>query len=311
MAPVLDTSHSAPPNLTNLISSYSILTTLSSWISALDLYHLALTNRRHHSFILSSPQIFKVLTRQSLCDGRGLADRQEFRGLYKIYDFDKGSGIIRRDEPVEVRLYNLKCDEAGALPCVKCGVNVCEECRYYPRTAPSGRKRDPQRRPHLNASFQIGAVMCLCPPCDAAMEKETEGKFLNELCDCDALRYWICSKCRQEVDTFTGNYRGEHTALEGEIEVFGPLPTKQMNDAGWIRALWCICGETIPRDTRMRCTWCKRRHLPEEDWFDEWDSVGSKMPWFDDDPDYPHWQTDGDSRYPVPYPKLGYKRPGD
>ncbi|RSL74006.1 hypothetical protein CEP53_000566 [Fusarium sp. AF-6] len=187
----------APPNLTNLISSYSILTTLSSWISTIDLYHLALTSRTHHSFILASPQIFQVLTRQSLCDGRGLADRQEFRGLYKIYDFDKGSKIIQRDEPVEVRLYNLKCDETSALPCVKCGVN-----------------------------------------------------------------------------------------------------------------LWCMCGETIPRDTRMRCTWCKRRHLPEEDWFDEWETIGSKMPWFDDDPDYPHWQTDR-NKYPVPYPKLGYTRPGD
>ncbi|RSM07888.1 hypothetical protein CDV31_008380 [Fusarium ambrosium] len=310
MASMTDTRHPAPPNLTNLISSYSILTTLSSWISTLDLYHLALTNRTHHSFILASPQIFQVLTRQSLCDGRGLADRQEFRGLYKIYDFDKGSKIIQRDEPVEVRLYNLKCDETGALPCVKCGVNVCEECRYYPRTTRSGRRRDSERRPHLNATFQIGAVMCLCPPCDAAMEKEVQGKFLNELCDCDALRYWICSKCRQDVDTFTGNYRGEHTALEGEIQFFGPLPTKQMNDAGWIRALWCMCGETILRDTRMRCTWCKRRHLPEEDWFDEWEMIGSKMPWFDDDPDYPHWQTDR-NKYPVPYPKLGYTRPGD
>ncbi|UPK95208.1 hypothetical protein LCI18_006143 [Fusarium solani-melongenae] len=231
-----DTPQPAGPNLTNLISSYSILTTLSSWISTLDLYHLTLTNRSHHSFILASPQIFKVLARQSLCDGRGLTGRQEFRGLYKIYDFDKGCGLIRRDEPVEVRLYNLKCDEAGALPCVKCGINVCEECRYYPRTSPAGKGKDPKRRPHLNASFQIGDVMCLCPPCDAAMEEEVQGKFLNELCDCDALRYWICSKCRQEVDDFTGDYRGEHTALEGEAEGFGPLPTKYIDDAGWIRA---------------------------------------------------------------------------
>ncbi|KAI8654374.1 hypothetical protein NCS56_01394700 [Fusarium sp. Ph1] len=153
--------------------------------------------------------------------------------------------------------------------------------------------------------------MCLCPPCDAAMEEEGKGKFLNELCDCDALRYWICSKCRQEVDDLTGDYRGEHTALEGEIEGFGPLLTKHIDDAGWIRAAWCMCGASVPRHTQIRCTWCKRRHLPESEWFNEFKRIGSKMPWFDDDPDYPHWRTDDHGKYPVPYPRLGYKRPGD
>lgn len=275
MASKIESPDSATPNITNLISSYSILTTLSSWISTLDLYHLALTNRTHHSFILGSPQIFKVLTRQSLCDGRGLADRKEFRGLYKIYDFDKGCGLIRRDEPIEVRLYNLNCDEAGALPCVKCGINVCEECRYYPRTSPEGRGENPQRRPHLRKSFQMGAIMCLCPPCDAATEEEVKGKFLNELCDCDGLRYWICSKCRQEVDNFTAGYREEHTALEGEIEVFGPLPTREIEDAGWLRAVSLNLfkqKKTCSRDS-SRCGACVVQVFPRVQWQD---ALGAK-----------------------------------
>lgn len=32
------------------------------------------------------------------------------------------------DEEIEVRVWNLKCDAANALPCLKCGTNVCGVC---------------------------------------------------------------------------------------------------------------------------------------------------------------------------------------
>ncbi|KAF7548779.1 hypothetical protein G7Z17_g6825 [Cylindrodendrum hubeiense] len=233
MAAVNNGTASTPPRLTDIISSYAILPTLASWLSTLDLYHLALTNRANFSYILASPNIFKSLSRHCLCDGRGLAKRQEFRPPYNLesYNYIWGSGRkIHNDEPIEVRLYNLKCDEAGALPCVKCGINLCEECRYYPRERPERA----ERRPHLNAAFQLTYIMCLCEPCDAAVEKEVSGKFLNDLCDCDVFKRWICTPCKEEEGTFIREYFKNHTLDEGHSDwdnrFFERLPSKGMID---------------------------------------------------------------------------------
>ena len=143
-------------SVTALISSYPILTTLASWISVRDLTRLGRTCRSHHAFILASPPVLKALTRQSTCSGLGLVERGNNYLLTRAGrlcinpDYDG-------DAEIEVRLFNVKCDEAGALPCVDCGVNICEECRYYPRADP--RKSFPNRRPHLNGAWQTGG----CP----------------------------------------------------------------------------------------------------------------------------------------------------
>ena len=121
--------------LTTLIARHPILRTLSSFLSTLDLFYLALTNRTHHSYILASRATFDALRRDCLCDGGGLAQRQNFAGLYSLkyrsYVWGKGRKIWQ-DEPIEVRLYATKCDEAGALPCQKCGINICEVCLKGP-----------------------------------------------------------------------------------------------------------------------------------------------------------------------------------
>lgn len=139
-------------SLQYLTSHYPILTHLSQYLSTLDLLHLGLTCRTLHSYILSSPPIFKLLQRTALCDGHGLRDRQKFEGAYHRHPHEYK---IMADEPIEVRLWATECDEAGALPCLKCGINVCEvseqaclakptksctkyyarkqECRRYPR----------------------------------------------------------------------------------------------------------------------------------------------------------------------------------
>lgn len=204
------------PYIIDLISSYSILSALAPWLSTLDLFHLGLTNRSAHSYILSSPAVFKCLMRQCLCDGRGLAIRQTTDELPP----DRGQLIritqrnlqIHGDEEIEVRLYNVKCDVTGALPCVKCGINICEECRIRPRAAPSVFSQN--RRPHLNSIWQIDNIYCLCPTCDASTEKELADKFLNELCDCDRYTRWICLKCKKEEDAFTKDYFDKHTLME-------------------------------------------------------------------------------------------------
>ena len=115
--------------LTTLVVRHPILAALSSFLSTTDFLNLALTDRIHYSYILASRATFDALRRDSLCNGSGLAKRQEFVGLYDIrrrFYALGGKRKIWQDEPIEVQLYATKCDEAGALPCRKCGINVCE-----------------------------------------------------------------------------------------------------------------------------------------------------------------------------------------
>jgi hypothetical protein len=197
-------------------------------MSTVDLYNLALTNRTHYSHILGSPTLFKKLRRLCLCDGRGLVKRQNFQ---RPYYTNRGAGEWTRnshlysDEEIEVKLYNAKCDEGGALPCVKCGINVCEECRYYLRARPSYKTR----RPHVDSARQISNIMCLCPECDSAVEEEVKGQFLNELCDCDPWARWICTRCKIEESDFDTEYCKKHTLKEF---YWGDLGTGENEDPG-------------------------------------------------------------------------------
>lgn len=123
------------PSLECLIGQYPVLRCLSSWLSTLDLFHLALISRDSYKHILASRSVFNHLKRTALCDGHGLRQRQNFEGPYRPAT---GTRLGREprlwaDEPIEVRLWNTKCDETGGLPCRRCGINICEECRYYSR----------------------------------------------------------------------------------------------------------------------------------------------------------------------------------
>ncbi|KLO96971.1 uncharacterized protein FFNC_15076 [Fusarium fujikuroi] len=211
------------------------------------------------------------------------------------------SPYLTDDEEIEVRLYNIKCDEAGALPCLKCGINICEECRCYPRAAPPN--THPNRRPHLRGSVQLDNIMCLCEECDAKTEKEVEGKFLNERCDCDIYTRWICVRCEDEERETAWKYFEEQTELDGNWIVREDMdygddfePTKTLPDHAFDRAFWCTCGKTVSQRTVPRCIWCKRRHLPESEWNQEFQDIGSKHPFFDNDPDYPRWGIFGEGK---------------
>ncbi len=200
--------------LAQLLSNYPILQSFTSSLATLDLYHLGLTCKTIHSFILSSETKFNVLRRNCLCDGHGLAYRQAFTGLYSLkrrgYHWGRERHIWQ-DEPIEVRVYGTKCDECNSLPCCKCGVNVCEECRFYPREP----QEYPERRPHLNQDWASHNVMCLCRKCDPILEEELRGRFLNELCDCDIYTRWICSKCVKDEREFWSEYSKNHTVCNG------------------------------------------------------------------------------------------------
>ncbi|KAI7762551.1 hypothetical protein LZL87_008897 [Fusarium oxysporum] len=102
----------------DLISSYSILTSLAPWLSTLDLFNLSLTRKSAYEYIRSSPTIFKSLSRHCLCDGRGLATRQAYASPYhrnRMAGQSTLSPHLKGDEEIEVRLYNTRCDEAGGF----------------------------------------------------------------------------------------------------------------------------------------------------------------------------------------------------
>lgn len=142
--------------LTALIAQYPVLQTLSSFLSTVDLFNLALTNRTHYSHILHSRINFDILRRDCLCDGSGLAKRQDFVGLYSLRHRSYIWGRQRKiwqDEPIEVQLYGTKCDSVRALPCRKCSVNVCEVSFEDSRSA-SRCQTDKPKRP-LESCFML------------------------------------------------------------------------------------------------------------------------------------------------------------
>lgn len=112
------------PDLTQLLSQRPMLIELARYVSTVDLLNLALTNSEHHAFILGSKAAFDVLRRECLCDGHGLTARKGFSIAPREYVWGKDRRIWK-DEPIEVRLFNIEC-EVEALPCRKCGINICE-----------------------------------------------------------------------------------------------------------------------------------------------------------------------------------------
>ena len=116
-------------SLHSVLSQYEILINTARYLSALDLLHLALANSYFYAIILQSTLVFDRLKVTALCDGTGLIARQNFQALYAVSPEQWNWGRTKKaryDEELEVGVWNLKCDTTDALPCLKCGVNVCE-----------------------------------------------------------------------------------------------------------------------------------------------------------------------------------------
>ena len=111
-------------NLVFLLSQYQLLELTAKHLSTIDLYHTALACSDLYEIILKSENIFKKLRRVVLCDGSGLRARQSFSGIYN--GCPGRFGRPSYEEEIEVRVFNARCDEKGGLPCIKCGINVCE-----------------------------------------------------------------------------------------------------------------------------------------------------------------------------------------
>ncbi|KJX92089.1 hypothetical protein TI39_contig5925g00003 [Zymoseptoria brevis] len=310
-------------SLPDLLSQYPILTSLSEFVSTLDLHHLALTSQACRAPI---EQSFETLKRNCLCDGRGLAQRKTFSGpstesrihrplsslTYRKLPpyFDTCVAYHWPHAPIEVRLWNTVCDTTDTLPCQQCGINICEECRVYNRE--DVHLEQPQRRPHIDDHHQVSYTFGLCPTCDATQEEELQGRSLNELCDCDRYRRWICQTCAKAQHAAWSDYARVQEYTEDPFE-WQPdeEPTKQVHVGGHLgetyENVYCkCCRATVPDETRMRCWWCKRRHIHDDDWIDELSDVANKQPILDEmDPCFPTF-IGQDNSY---YPKLAYNGP--
>lgn len=261
--------------LLSLFSQYEILLRTAQYLTIHDLISLGSASKEAHSLILKSDSIFSRLKRTSLCCGHGLKARQDFIYPYNL-EITFRRNLPQHDEELEVRVWNLKCDATNALPCLKCNINVCEECRFVPRV----QKRPDysvRRRPHHNVAFQSENVVCYCPPCDEKIERELP-LSLSEYCNCDQFTRWICRQCKRDEDEESGEYYSKRTQFGDEMEDGGMWLGDNQHD----RAFWCPCGERPPAGGNVRCSWCLRRHN-QDTWFDE---DPSKTP-FDVDPCYP------------------------
>ncbi|KAH6718251.1 hypothetical protein BKA61DRAFT_716983 [Leptodontidium sp. MPI-SDFR-AT-0119] len=256
-------------DLLSVLSQYTILTGTAQYLSTLDIFHLALANSDCYSMILQSPRVFNHLKLTALCDGRGLAQRQEFYSIYSGLDFtqDAAKRKPKYEEEIEVRVWNRKCDA---------------ECRFVPRVRDTNGRS--YRRPHIsiNPWFIITNVICYCTACDVNVEASLP-LSLSEYCDCDQYTRWICLKCKLEEEKIHGLYRQKRTQPSREYWQSDPdMDRGRCLQSHGLLAYWCPCGKRPPVDSNVRCAWCKRRHNLKT-WMDE--QLSNYIPAFDDDPD--------------------------
>lgn len=286
----------------DLISQYPVLIHFASHLSARDLYSLASTTSAFRHLLLSSPRLLIILKRHSICSGRGLLHRQNFTGRHadpypmirEVY-----SSAYRRlptcqaDEEVEVRVWAKECDAYNALPCVKCSVNVCEECRYVPRVPEPWPPLSNTRRPHWNIDRGCVNLLTYCWPCEAKIATSMPHDE-SKPCNCDQYTRWVCHACAAAESHLEDRLQAQSmNVFDEQDEHKGML----LPDHQQLRAMFCPdCGVPAPNDGNVRCLWCKRRHLVgkrDEPWNCKFTELrGVKTAWVvmpDEDPDSPEY----------------------
>lgn len=180
--------------LIHICSQYELLKLLAQHLSSMDLYHTTLTCSALYDIVLGSAKGFEQLGKVTLCDGSGLRARRE-------YVFQ------RQGEHEREAMRNIRCDETGGLPCLKCGVSVCESCCIHPRYGIEW--SGPLRKLHYPKMYEQGNIVCYCNDCDQAVE----GRLGEGNCGCDGCTRWICRSCHAREDNEEDWYRKHCTKL--------------------------------------------------------------------------------------------------
>ncbi len=194
-------------DLVHILDQYELLDLTAHHLRPIDLFNTALTCKRLHSIVLRSKSTFERLKRVTLCDGTGLRARQEYTGLFAWRYLSNKKPFY--DEEIEAKVWNLRCDEHGALPCLKCGTNVCGECRYVTRVRDTN-GLEFSRRPHFTYTHQRINLIVYCGDCGVVVQEKSG----DALCDCDQYTRWICVRCKTkeiEDERWYSKNRTEHT----------------------------------------------------------------------------------------------------
>lgn len=239
IGPTLEPSRS----VTIVFTAYPILKSLASSLTPKDLYHLARTNRLHFSSILGSKELFQALRRQCICDGRGLQWRRDSQAStqYLWPYWVTGDEYEAYAARMRARVGRAECGESKSFPCFKCGINVCEECRDYPREEAYHPRFFGYPRPHLDAAYQPKNIMYLCPPCDEEAEKKSLETLGSDRCDCNLYTRWICMDCVEKEDKFTGDYCEMYRQFRDFRTTRRPPRTKTI----WEQSL-AVCSDRLP-----------------------------------------------------------------
>ena len=111
--------------LVDVTSQYGMLRIVASELTTVELFNLARTSKTLWTTLDPQSLHFKSTKSLTQCDGlvvaRRLANDKKEVSLREIY----GPYISRRYDKI-IGIKALSCLGREALPCVRCGVNVCE-----------------------------------------------------------------------------------------------------------------------------------------------------------------------------------------
>ena len=183
--------------LVRLVEQYPILVTLTSWISARDVYHLALTSNSAANFILNDDlTVKKALLKDNTCIGVGTP--------FWPHQCERCNGKIPR---------TTKCSGVDLHPCQKCRVSVCTSCRSLEHICPDGSMpyHEAGTSPHYDDAYDLQNVIAYCNVCET--EEEARADFTGKECECKAGKRWICRRCKHVENEEWGWYSEHWTAM--------------------------------------------------------------------------------------------------
>lgn len=214
------TSAEAQHPLYLALSLYPIVSTLVGHLRYRDLIQLTLASRRTYAVLFTSPSYFEALKRACGCNGYGVLARQswEWIGEYPSASAEEqaeieasqgllhsrcGTNMMNRTDPVILKGRQASdravCQVVGRR-CEKCGINVCEECRFFPRIISQPFCKPHGNRPIFFHGYSKEVVTAMCASCDEQIEDWVRSTYPDSrhVCDCDLFNRWVCFPCRQE-----------------------------------------------------------------------------------------------------------------
>jgi hypothetical protein len=152
-------------------------------------------------------------------------------------DYAISRGMKARDRAV--------CQLVGR-PCEKCGINICEECRFFPHFIAQPFFRPQENRPIFFDGCGEKVVMAMCASCDEQIEELVSSTYPDSrhVCDCDLFNRWVCFKCRQEEEKEGERRYNRH--WNDPSRPRGPTTTKEIRNWPFLNVTTLVRDLTKP-----------------------------------------------------------------